>query len=148
MAASGQAVSDPGLGLNYAMVVHGEQRFVYTRPIVAGDELTVDYTDIAPQAKGPINLRPSMVEACVFYSLIGCLGPNLHFNDGMRDVVRLKFALVGPLGQRPGLSAGGARHRPRTARRHRQRDQFRDGHGHRANQLCSEFATPTCPEAR
>jgi N-methylhydantoinase B len=28
----------------------------------------------------------------VFYSLIGSLGPNLHFNDGMRDVVRLKFA--------------------------------------------------------
>jgi N-methylhydantoinase B len=33
-----------------------------------------------------------MVEACVFYSLIGCLGPNLHFNDGMRDAVRLSFA--------------------------------------------------------
>jgi N-methylhydantoinase B/oxoprolinase/acetone carboxylase alpha subunit len=28
----------------------------------------------------------------VFYSLIGCLGPNLHFNDGMRDVVRFSFA--------------------------------------------------------
>ena len=33
-----------------------------------------------------------MVEACVFYSLIGCLGPDLQFNDGMRDVVRLTFA--------------------------------------------------------
>src|SRR3977135_4084197 len=33
-----------------------------------------------------------MVEACVFYALIGSLGPNLHFNDGMRDVVRLAFA--------------------------------------------------------
>jgi N-methylhydantoinase B len=33
-----------------------------------------------------------MVEACVFYALIGCLGPDLHFNDGMRDVVRLTFA--------------------------------------------------------
>ena len=28
-----------------------------------------------PQARGPVNLRPSMVEACVFYSLIGSLGP-------------------------------------------------------------------------
>jgi N-methylhydantoinase B len=28
----------------------------------------------------------------VFYSLIGCLGPDLHFNDGMRDAVRLVFA--------------------------------------------------------
>ena len=51
-----------------------------------------DFSASDPQARGPVNLRPSMVEACVFYSLIGCLGPNLAFNDGMRDVVRLKFA--------------------------------------------------------
>jgi len=48
-----------------------------------------DFSQSDPQARGPVNLRPSMVEACVFYSLIGCLGPNLHFNDGMRDVVRI-----------------------------------------------------------
>jgi N-methylhydantoinase B len=51
-----------------------------------------DFSNSDPQARGPVNLRPSMVEACVFYSLIGCLGPNLHFNDGMRDVVRLTYA--------------------------------------------------------
>ena len=51
-----------------------------------------DFSHSDPQAKGPINLRPSMVEACVFYSLIGALGPNLHFNDGMRDVVRFTYA--------------------------------------------------------
>ena len=51
-----------------------------------------DFSKSDPQARGPVNLRPSMVEACVFYSLIGCLGPNLHFNDGMRDAVRLVFA--------------------------------------------------------
>jgi acyl dehydratase len=38
------AVSDPGLGLNYAMVVHGEQRFDYTRPLVAGDVITAQTT--------------------------------------------------------------------------------------------------------
>ena len=51
-----------------------------------------DFTKSDPQAKGPINLRPSMVEACVFYSLIGALGPNLQFNDGMRDVVTFAYA--------------------------------------------------------
>jgi N-methylhydantoinase B len=51
-----------------------------------------DFSRSDPQARGPVNLRPSMVEACVFYALIGCLGPDLHFNDGMRDVVRLTFA--------------------------------------------------------
>ncbi len=51
-----------------------------------------DFSKSDPQARGPVNLRPSMVEACVFYALIGCLGTDLHFNDGMRDVVRLTFA--------------------------------------------------------
>jgi acyl dehydratase len=40
MAASGVAMADPGLGLNYAMVVHGEQRFSYLRPLTAGDVVT------------------------------------------------------------------------------------------------------------
>ncbi len=51
-----------------------------------------DFSDSAPQAGGPVNLRPSMVEACVFYCLIGCLDPKLAFNDGMRDAVRLVLA--------------------------------------------------------
>ena len=44
MASSGRAMSDPGFGLNYAMVVHGEQRFEYARPIVAGDVLVATPT--------------------------------------------------------------------------------------------------------
>jgi N-methylhydantoinase B len=51
-----------------------------------------DFSRSDPQARGPVNLRPPMVEACVFYALIGCLGPDLHFNDGMREAVRLTFA--------------------------------------------------------
>ena len=50
-----------------------------------------DFTGSDDQARGPVNLRPSMVEACVFYALIGALGPDLHFNDGMRDVLTFKF---------------------------------------------------------
>jgi N-methylhydantoinase B len=52
---------------------------------------TFDFSNSDPQARGPVNLRPSMVEACVFYSLIGGLGPKLNFNDGMRDVVRFIY---------------------------------------------------------
>jgi acyl dehydratase len=37
-------IADPELGLNYAMVVHGEQRFEYARPIGAGDVLTATST--------------------------------------------------------------------------------------------------------
>jgi acyl dehydratase len=44
MAAAAQAVADPGLGLNYAMVVHGEQTFEYSRQITAGDVVTAQPT--------------------------------------------------------------------------------------------------------
>jgi acyl dehydratase len=38
--AAGEALrTDPELGLDYSRVVHGDQRFAYTRPVVAGDEL-------------------------------------------------------------------------------------------------------------
>jgi acyl dehydratase len=37
-------VSDPGLGVNYAMVVHGEQSFSHTRPLRAGDVVVAQST--------------------------------------------------------------------------------------------------------
>ena len=36
------AMGDPELNLNYAMVVHGEQKFTYTRPLYASEEVIVD----------------------------------------------------------------------------------------------------------
>jgi len=44
MAGSSAALADPGLGINYAMVVHGEQRFEYTRQLLAGDVVTAQTT--------------------------------------------------------------------------------------------------------
>src|SRR5215472_3825731 len=44
MAASQDAIADPGLGLDYTRVVHGDQRFEYTRPIRAGDVVTAQTT--------------------------------------------------------------------------------------------------------
>ncbi|MEW2413464.1 MaoC family dehydratase N-terminal domain-containing protein [Streptomyces sp. NPDC046866] len=43
-AAAGQVVADPQLGLDYSRVVHGDQRFAYTRPVRAGDRLSVTST--------------------------------------------------------------------------------------------------------
>ncbi len=43
-AGSSRAALDPELGLDYARVVHGEQRFVYERPIIAGDSLVATAT--------------------------------------------------------------------------------------------------------
>jgi acyl dehydratase len=36
---SAEMMLDPDLGLNYAMVVHGEQEYEYRRPVKAGDVL-------------------------------------------------------------------------------------------------------------
>ncbi|MCW2872228.1 MaoC family dehydratase N-terminal domain-containing protein [Actinacidiphila oryziradicis] len=39
--AAGQVVDDPELGLDYSRVVHGDQKFTYSRPVRAGDRLSV-----------------------------------------------------------------------------------------------------------
>lgn len=43
-AAAGLVVDDPQLGLDYSRVVHGDQKFAYTRPVRAGDRLAVTST--------------------------------------------------------------------------------------------------------
>jgi len=43
-AGSSKVITDKGLGLNYAMVVHGEQRFEYRRPLHAGDVVIAQTT--------------------------------------------------------------------------------------------------------
>ena len=42
--ASRRLIDDPELGIDYSRVVHGEQRFAHTRPVRAGDALTVTVT--------------------------------------------------------------------------------------------------------
>ena len=66
-------------------------KFAVTVTVKKG-AIAFDFSRSGIQARGPVNLRPSMVEACVFYSLIGALAPDMPFNDGMRDAVRLTFA--------------------------------------------------------
>ena len=40
--ALGPAIFDPEVGINFAMMVHGGQEFVWGPPVVAGDEITTD----------------------------------------------------------------------------------------------------------
>jgi acyl dehydratase len=46
-------ISDPGLGLDFSRVVHGDQRFTYTRPVYAGDRIhaTTTIEDISTRGK-------------------------------------------------------------------------------------------------
>jgi acyl dehydratase len=50
---SAQVVLDQELGLNYLMVVHGEQEFEWRRPLVVGDVLTAVPRVADIYAKGP-----------------------------------------------------------------------------------------------
>jgi acyl dehydratase len=43
-AGASATIRDPGLGLNYAMVVHGEQSFTHSRPLHAGDVVVTQTT--------------------------------------------------------------------------------------------------------
>jgi acyl dehydratase len=44
MSAAHSVIDDPEFGLDYSRVVHGEQHFVHTRPVRAGDRLQVTAT--------------------------------------------------------------------------------------------------------
>jgi acyl dehydratase len=43
-ASSAKLIADPGLGVTYAMVVHGEQSFTHARPLHAGDVVLAQST--------------------------------------------------------------------------------------------------------
>jgi acyl dehydratase len=42
--ANARLIADPDLGVNYAMVVHGEQSFTHSRPLHAGDVVVAQST--------------------------------------------------------------------------------------------------------
>ena len=78
MAASAKTIADPGLGINYAMVVHGEQRFEYARPLRAGDVVTAQSTIEAIRSVGRNTMLTTRTEVrtvagepvCTAYSII------------------------------------------------------------------------------
>ena len=49
-------VTDPGLGLDYSMVVHGEQSFSYSRPLHAGDVVVATTTVESIKAVGALSM--------------------------------------------------------------------------------------------
>jgi acyl dehydratase len=62
VAGSRVAISDPGLGLNYAMVVHGEQQFRYSRPFVPGDVVTAQTAISAIRTVGSMAMLTTSTE--------------------------------------------------------------------------------------
>lgn len=61
-----QLLSEPDAGIDFSRVVHGDQRFTFTRPIVAGDELTATLTVASIKTLGGnamITAESSIVDA-------------------------------------------------------------------------------------
>lgn len=47
-----QLLADPEAGIDFSRVVHGDQRFTFSRPVIAGDELTATLTVTAVKSLG------------------------------------------------------------------------------------------------
>lgn len=58
----GGFILDPELGLNFAMVVHGEEAFAFTRPVQAGDVLVLEQRIEDITAKGSNELMTLVTE--------------------------------------------------------------------------------------
>ena len=74
MAASRAAVADPGLRLNYAMVVHGEQRFSYARPLHAGDVVVAQSTISGIREVGSMTMVTTQTEIKTVAGELVCTG--------------------------------------------------------------------------
>jgi acyl dehydratase len=62
MADSMKVLTEPELNLNYAMAVHGEQRFEYTRPLRVGDVVTAQSTITSIRAVGSLSMMTTTTQ--------------------------------------------------------------------------------------
>ena len=53
---------DPGLGLDYSMVVHGEQQFTHARPLHAGDVVVATSTIESIRAVGTMSMMTTSTD--------------------------------------------------------------------------------------
>ena len=62
MASAGKVNADPGLGLDYSMVVHGEQSFEHSRPLHAGDVVVATTTVESIRALGAMSMMTTSTD--------------------------------------------------------------------------------------
>jgi acyl dehydratase len=62
MASAAKVNEDPGLGLDYSMVVHGEQSFTHARPLHAGDVVVATSTIESIRAVGAMSMMTTVTD--------------------------------------------------------------------------------------
>ncbi len=68
-------VDDDGVDLDQPL-------HLQVRVVKEGDAITIDYSRMHPQVKGPINLRPQCSEMAAFLAVLAYLDPTIPVNDG------------------------------------------------------------------
>ena len=82
---SGQVVLDQELGLNYALVVHGEQSYEWRRPIVVGDVLRATPRIADIYARGPNEFLIIEAEITDAAGDVVCLGRTTLLSRGTAE---------------------------------------------------------------
>jgi acyl dehydratase len=59
---SAKVTRDPGLGVNYAMVVHGEENFEHARPLHAGDVVVTQSTIESIRSAGGMTMLTTVTQ--------------------------------------------------------------------------------------
>jgi N-methylhydantoinase B len=67
----------------------GEPIVLRARVVVQGDDLLLDFSGSAPQARGALNVAPNALEATCYYAVKALLDPELPANSGLFDAVRI-----------------------------------------------------------
>ena len=62
---------------------------LHVRVTIKDGVVEFDFSGSADQCRGPVNLRPSLIEGCCFHALLGLLDPALRYSDAAHDVVRI-----------------------------------------------------------
>ena len=62
---------------------------LHVRVTVKDGAIAFDFTGSADQCRGPVNLRPSLIEGCCFHTLIDMLDPAMRYSDAVREEVKI-----------------------------------------------------------
>lgn len=68
-----------------------EPIYIHVRVQKQGSSIHFDFSKTQEQSGGAINIRPPLVRACCYYSLIGLIDPTLPNNEGLARVVETTF---------------------------------------------------------
>jgi N-methylhydantoinase B len=83
------AVAEAEIRVDSAAVSADESVRYHVRAEKRGDRLIFDFSGSSDQVPMPINVRPSIVRGCCYYSVIGMLDPTLENNAGLARVVEV-----------------------------------------------------------